>query len=121
MSLDFDYTLACPRCAASVTAWQGNPATGRFFEPDDYNPYQPHRCNALVLATLRQAAAMERLADVTEQRNALRAAQTMPATLPEEAWAIPLKAKRPTLAVVGKQAAAAPARAMRPIADELEF
>lgn len=103
MSLDFASTLPCPRCASSVTAWQGNAATGRLFEPDDYNPYQPHRCNPLVLATLRQAAAMERLAEVTEQRNALRAAMTMPARLPEPAAVTYTGRERPRLAVVEKQ------------------
>ena len=68
--------LRCPDCAAPVTAWQGHRLP--LFDLDPYDPYQIHRCNPLAYATLRQARAMERLADVTEERNTLRAAMPMP-------------------------------------------
>lgn len=73
--------LRCPDCQGAVTAWRGHMYP--LFEVDAFDPYQLHRCNPLVLATIRQAEAMEQLAAVTADRNALRAAMTAPSHLPE--------------------------------------
>ena len=109
-----DGIMPCPRCGGDVTAWRMMASTGRFFEVDAFDPYRPHHCDPMLLATLRQAAAMERLADMTEERNALR--ETM---VPVREHPIPPPLLAPPITYTGKRQHA-PATDT-PLVDEMDL
>lgn len=75
----------CPDCGASVTAWRGDPATGRVFDADPYDPYRPHVCAAGAahlrrIAELLAAAVAQMDGGPDERRNRHERAPATPVT-----------------------------------------